>query len=233
MLILLKTRKLILLFTALLICIAVKAQSSFAEDLNRFVASQDYDSGLSYLEKANQLDPIVKDLYFTSFSIAKFYKKESIDMDSCYHSMERVITDFAQNKEDVRALGPGMASYYSIFSGFLTWTGNWSLSLKVYKSFKTIWPQISSNTKDFYVAELENTSNTLFVHKQYRDAIPVLNEIDSLQHKGYHFSNATYFYEGLLGLCYKNIGEDGRALEQFTRAAASYPSDKKKRKQLY
>lgn len=227
MLILLKTRKLILLFTALLICIAVKAQSSFAEDLNRFVASQDYDSGLSYLEKANQLDPIVKDLYFTSFSIAKFYKKESIDMDSCYHSLERVITDFAQNKEDVRALGPGMASYYSIFSGFLTWTGNWSLSLKVYKSFKIIWPQISSDTKDFYVAELENTSNSLFVHKQYREAIPVFNEIDSLQHKGYHFSRGTYFYEGLLGLCYKNIGEDGRALEQFTRAAASYPSDKK------
>lgn len=227
MLILLKTRKLILLSVVLLISIAAKAQSAIVDDLNNFVISQDYDGGLSYLKKANHLDPIVKDLYYTSFSIAKFYNKESIDMDSCYHSMERVITDFAQNKEDVKSLGPGMASYYSIFSGFLTWTDNWSLSLKVYKSFKTIWPQISSETKDFYVAELENTSNSLFVHKQYRDAIPVLNEIDSLQHKGYHFSSATYFYEGLLGLCYKNIGDDDRALEQLTRAVASYPPDKK------
>lgn len=227
MLILLKSRKLIILTAVLLFSICGKAQSTIAEELNIFVLRQDYDGGLSYLQETKQVDPIIRDLYYSSFSIAKFYKKESINKDSCYHSIARVITVFAQNKDSVKSLGPGMASYYSIFSGFLTWTDNWNLSLKVFNSFKTIWPQISSDIKDFYVAELENTSNSLFVSKQYLDAIPVLDEIDSLQHRGYQFSRPTYFYENLLGVCYKNIGESERALEQFTRAAASYPSDKK------
>jgi len=224
----LKTRKLILLIAAILCCITSKSQISITEQLNNFVTKQDYDGGLSYLlQNADQLDPIAKDLYYTSFSIAKFYKKKSIDMDSCFHSMERVITCFAQNKENVKSLGPGMASYYSLFSGFLTWTNNWNLSLKVFKSFKTIWPKISGDIKDYYVAQLENTSNSLFTNKQYSYAIPVLNEIDSLQHKGYQFTYPTYFYEGLLGLCYHNTGQDDKALEILAWATASYPSDRK------
>ena len=223
----LKTRKSILLTAALFCCLACKSQISITERLNGFVINQDYDGGLAYLQKADQIDPIAKDLYYATFSIAKYYNKQSIDMDSCFHSMERVITSFAQNKEDVKSLGPGMASYYSIFSGFLTWTNNWNLSLKVFRSFKTIWPQIDEDIKDFYVAELENTSNSLFTNKQYCYAIPVLNEIDSLQHKGYQFTHPTYFYVGLLGLCYNNTGQEDKALEKFAWATASYPSDRK------
>ena len=224
----LKARKLIILVAALFCCITGKSKIPITERLNGFVTNQDYYGGLAFLyQNADKLDPITKDLYYTSFSIAKFYKKQSIDMDSCCRSMERVITSFAQNKEDVRSLGSGMAAYYSILSGFLTWTDNWNLSLKVFKSFKTIWPKISGEIKDYYVAELENTSNSLFTNKQYSYAIPVLNEIDSLQHEGYQFTHTTYFYDGLLGLCYYNTGQENKALEKFAWATASYPADRK------
>lgn len=148
-------------------------------------------------------------------------------MDSCYHSIERVVADFAQNKDKVKTLGTGLAPFFSIYSGFLTWTDNWSLSLKVYKSFKAIWPKFNEAIRDYYLAELENTSNSLVAHRQCYDAIPILNEIDSLQHEGYHFSWSMYYSENLLGLCYKNIGKKDEALAQFTRAASNYPSEKK------